>query len=180
MKDGASFFSEILNFPHFTVRLSRDIGLFRILALSFSLRRSSPFFDMLSRHLRRLVAASALSAAESSSLLAQQLLSSPSSSPFFVAAAVRSISSVSASSPSRAARLASASASSARSASGHAASCSYTSKVAQSELLGASQRGFAADAAVAAIDESDVEEEEDKNSSSVAVKTLPDVPPGSR
>ena len=137
---------------------------------------------MLSRHLR-LAAASALRAESSSSssssgggLLAQSS-SQLASSPFF-SAAVRAISSVAAS-PSRAALLAAAAAPSARSASGHAASCSYSTSV-QSKLPGASsQRGFAADAALAAIDESDGDEEKG-SSPPVAVKTLPDVPPGSR
>ena len=143
---------------------------------------------MLSRQLR-LAASSALRAESSSSSsssggwLAQQLGSSQLASPFF-STAVRAISSVSAS-PSRAALLASASAPSARSASGHAASCSYSCKSVQNKLLGASsQRGFAADAAVAAIDESDDDDKEGKKGSGfsppVAVRTLPDVPPGSR
>ena len=177
MRDGLDFFSFTLRRPS---PGNSSVS-------SFSLSLNLNLFGMLSRQLR-LAASSALRAESSSSSssggwLAQQLGSSQLASPFF-STAVRAISSVSAS-PSRAALLASASASSARSASGHAASCSYSCKSVQNKLLGASsQRGFAADAAVAAIDESDDDDKEGKKGSGfsppVAVRTLPDVPPGSR
>ena len=178
MRDGLDFFSFTLRRPS-----PRNSS---VSSFSLSLNLNLNLFGMLSRQLR-LAASSALRAESSSSSsggwLAQQLGSSQLASPFF-SAAVRAISSVSAS-PSRAALLASASAPSARSASGHAASCSYSCKSVQNKLLGASsQRGFAADAAVAAIDESDDDDKEGKKGSGfsppVAVRTLPDVPPGSR
>lgn len=178
MRDGLDFFSFTLRRP--------SPGNSSVSSFSLSLNLNLNLFGMLSRQLR-LAASSALRAESSSSSsggwLAQQLGSSQLASPFF-STAVRAISSVSAS-PSRAALLASASAPSARSASGHAASCSYSCKSVQNKLLGASsQRGFAADAAVAAIDESDDDDKEGKKGSGfsppVAVRTLPDVPPGSR
>jgi hypothetical protein len=178
VRDGLDFFSFTLRRP--------SPGNSSVSSFSLSLNLNLNLFGMLSRQLR-LAASSALRAESSSSSsggwLAQQLGSSQLASPFF-STAVRAISSVSAS-PSRAALLASASASSARSASGHAASCSYSCKSVQNKLLGASsQRGFAADAAVAAIDESDDDDKEGKKGSGfsppVAVRTLPDVPPGSR
>jgi len=137
---------------------------------------------MLSRHLRRVAASSALRA-ESNSLLSQRLSHESSSvsqsSPF---AAVRAIFSSASAAPSRA-LLASTLASPPRSASGRAASCSYSCSIAQGKLFGASQRGFAADAAVAAIDdesESDGDDDREEKGKGSPFKTLPDVPPGSR